>query len=243
MLTLSKFYKCILFLSIAVLSGSAIDTKQAVAYIDNNAKNNIELNINVRKFVSNYIKNNEETLTLVRQRSTSSFRVIDSVFTRYGLPKEMKYLAVIESELNPKALSKVGARGAWQLMPTTAQLLGLKVDSTHDERTQLGKSTVAAAKYLKDLYGEFGDWLLVLAAYNGGPAPVYRAIHKAGSRNFWALEKFLPAESRGHVKRFIASHYYFEGNGSITTSTKAEWATYVQRTTTAETAAVAYATL
>jgi membrane-bound lytic murein transglycosylase D len=241
MLTLSKFYKCILFSSVAVLSGTTTGNKHTVAYIDNNAKNNIVLNGHVRQFVSNYIKNNQETLVAVRERSASPFKLIDSVFTRYGLPKEMKYLAVIESELNPRALSKVGARGTWQLMPTTAQLLGLKVDSTHDERTQLGKSTVAAAKYLRDLYGEFGDWLLVLAAYNGGPAPVYRAIHKAGSRNFWALERFLPAESRGHVKRFIASHYYFEGNGSVTTSTKAEWATYVQRT--APTGTAAFATL
>jgi len=86
---------------------------------------------------------------------------------------------------------------------------------------------VAAAKYLRDLYGEFGDWLLVLAAYNSGPAPVYRAIRKSGSRNFWCLEKYLPAESRDHVRKFIASHYYFEGNGGVTTLTRTEWTAYM----------------
>jgi membrane-bound lytic murein transglycosylase D len=187
----------------------------------------VPMNMHVRQFVKDYIKDNNEILCLVRRRSKYAFRVMDSVLTHYGLPKEMKYLAVIESELNPKALSAVGARGPWQLMPETAQELGLNVTPDWDERVSYGKSTVAAAKYLRDLYGEFGDWLLVLAAYNGGPAPVYRAIRRSGSRNFWCLEKYLPAESRDHVKKFIASHYYFEGNGGVTTLTRSEWAAYM----------------
>jgi membrane-bound lytic murein transglycosylase D len=84
------------------------------------------------------------------------------------------------------------------------------------------KSTKAAAKYLNDLYKEFGDWLLVIAAYNSGPGPVYTAIKKSGSHNFWRLQQYLPLETRLHVKRFIGTHYYFEGEGSITTLTKAE---------------------
>jgi membrane-bound lytic murein transglycosylase D len=185
------------------------------------------MNMHVRQFVKDYIKDNSEILCVVRRRGNAAFRVMDSVLTHYGLPKEMKYLAVIESELNPNALSAVGARGPWQLMPETAQDLGLTVTPDGDERISYRKSTVAAAKYLRDLYGEFGDWLLVLAAYNSGPGPVYRAIHKSGSRNFWCLEKYLPAESRDHVKKFIASHYYFEGNGGVTTLTKTEWAAYM----------------
>lgn len=244
MLTSTKFYKVIVFLSIAVLSGSTIDNKPAVTQDVNSTENNsLALNLHVRQFVNNYIQENWETLNAVRQRSVRPFRIIDSVFGHYGLPKEMKYLAVIESELKSTAVSRVGAKGAWQLMPSTAQQLGLKVDSLHDERTHFSKSTVAAALYLRDLYNEFGDWLLVLAAYNGGPGPVYRAMRKAGSKDFWALEKYLPAESRGHVKKFIASHYYFEGNGSVTTTTKAEWATYVKNTTPAEISTLAYATL
>jgi hypothetical protein len=107
-------------------------------------------------------------------------------------------------------------------MPATAQVLGLKTGHQNDERTNYYKSTIAAAKYLRDLYAQFNDWLLVLAAYNGGPKPVYNAIQKSGSRNFWVLQNYLPAESRDHVKKFIATHYYFEGRGSETTLTRAE---------------------
>jgi len=214
-------YKVILLLSMVVLSGNTVHNKPAVTYVDNSTeKNNITFNIHLRQYVNNYIRENEEELNAVRMRSARPFRLIDSIFGRYGLPREMKYLAVIESQLKSTAVSKVGAKGPWQFMAVTAQQLGLRVDSTTDERTHYYKSTVAAAKYLKDLYNEFGDWLLVLAAYNGGPAPVYRAMRKAGSHDYWILEKYLPAESRGHVKRFIASHYYFEGMSSVAMLTK-----------------------
>jgi membrane-bound lytic murein transglycosylase D len=162
------------------------------------------------KFVHSYIRNNDECLHIVRQRSEGPFTIIDSVLGHYGLPLELKYLAVIESELKTSARSRVGARGPWQLMPETAHDLGLKVSRRSDDRTNYYKSTGAAAKYLRDLHREFGDWLLVLAAYNGGPRPVYKAIHKAHSRSFWVLQRYLPAESRQHVKKFIATAYYFE---------------------------------
>jgi hypothetical protein len=112
-------------------------------------------------------------------------------------------------------------------MPGTARDLGLKVSRQCDERTDYYKSTRAAALYLRDLYVQFGDWLLVVAAYNGGPAPVYKAIRYAGNRNFWSMQQYLPAESRGEVKRFIATHYYFEGQGSIATLTKPERMQYL----------------
>jgi membrane-bound lytic murein transglycosylase D len=181
-----------------------------------------KLNSKGMLFVKKYIKNSCECLVTVKNRSMIPFFIIDSVFKLCGLPVELKYLAVIESELKPSALSRVGARGPWQFMPGTAQDLGLKIISNYDERTNYYKSTRAAARYLKDLYAQFGDWLLVLAAYNGGPKPVYTAIRKSGSRNFWVLQDYLPAESREHVKKFIATHYYFEGRGSETTLTKAE---------------------
>src|SRR6185437_5723150 len=167
------------------------------------------------KFVNSYIRNNDECLVNVKERSEGPFAIIDSVLHHYGLPLELKYLAVIESELKPTALSRVGAKGPWQLMPGTAHVLGLKVNRRHDDRVNFYKSTNAAAKYLRDLHREFGDWLLVLAAYNGGPRPVYRAIHKSHSRNFWALQSYLPRESREHVKKFIATTYYFEGNEGL----------------------------
>lgn len=167
------------------------------------------------QFVKSYINSNQQKLRQIRQKSRSPFAIADAVFTHYKLPLQLKYLAVIESELNPHAVSRVGAKGPWQLMSGTAKELGLKIDSSQDERTQYGKSTRAAALYLRDLYGEFGDWLLVLAAYNGGPGPVHRAIRQSGSRDFWTLQSYLPAESRSHVKKFISTLYYFEGSGSI----------------------------
>jgi hypothetical protein len=161
------------------------------------------------KFVRSYIKRNDQCLASVSRRSYIPFSIIDSVFNRYGLPHELKYLAVIESELKPSAESRVGAMGPWQLMPATAHIFGLKTNSHTDERMNYYKSTKAAARYLKDLYHQFGDWLLVLAAYNGGPGPVLNAIHKSHNRNFWALQQWLPAESREHVKKFIATDFYF----------------------------------
>jgi len=185
-------------------------------------KPQMKLNRNSLSYVKKYIKKENTCLAGVKKRSRVPFYIIDSVFTRYGLPVELKYLAVIESELKPTATSHVGARGPWQLMPGTAHILGLKVNRQCDERSNYYKSTIAAAKYLRDLYALFDDWLLVLAAYNGGPKPIYTAIHKSGSRNFWLLQKYLPAESREHVKKFIATHYYFEGRGGETTLTRAE---------------------
>jgi Transglycosylase SLT domain len=188
----------------------------------------VRLNKQALQFANHYIKTSAEDLVNIRQRSKTPFSIMDAVFRRYGLPVELKYLAVIESELKTSALSRVGALGPWQLMPGTAQDLGLKITRQYDERTSYYKSTKAAALYLRDLYAQFGDWLLVLAAYNSGPKPVYAAIRKSGSRNFWALQNYLPAETRGHVKRFIATHYYFEGQGSVTTLTKAENIEYVR---------------
>jgi|ERR1700722_649138 membrane-bound lytic murein transglycosylase D len=179
------------------------------------ATEKLHLNKNARQFVRNYIKHNRHKLFIIEKRSRTAFSISDSVFNRYQLPSQLKYLSVIESELNAKAVSHVGAVGPWQLMPATARILGLTVSRGHDERTQFGKSTKAAAKYLKDLHREFGDWLLVLAAYNCGTAAVHHAIHMAGSHNFWQLQNYLPAESRGHVKKFIATLYFFEGQTSV----------------------------
>lgn len=188
----------------------------------------VKLNSNAKKFVSDYIKKNEEDLNEIKGRSGRYFKIIDSVFTSYRLPVQLKYLAVVESDLKTKAVSHVGAVGIWQLMPGTAKELGLAVTKKYDERKLTYKSTKAAAKYLNDLYKQFGDWLLVIAAYNSGPGPVYTAIKKSGSRNFWRLQHFLPLETKLHVKRFISTHYFFEGEGSITTLTKNETAEYLK---------------
>ncbi|HEY2350669.1 MAG TPA: lytic transglycosylase domain-containing protein [Puia sp.] len=169
------------------------------------------LNKHVKQFVKTYIQENRQNLYNIKQRSSSPFIIIDSVLMRYGLPEQLKYLAVIESELKTKAVSKVGAVGPWQLMPSTARILGLKVNAHHDERKNYYKSTKAAARYLTDLHKVYGDWLLVFAAYNGGEATVNAAIKKSGSRNFWTLRRYLPEETREYVNKFIATCIYFEG--------------------------------
>jgi len=204
----------------------------------------IRLNSHVAKFVRDYTKRNDEDLEKIKERGDRYFPMMDSIFNLYHLPTELKYLAAVESELKATAVSRVGAVGPWQLMAPTARDLSLKVKGKYDERRNYCKSTIAAAKYLRDLNAQFGDWLLVLAAYNSGPGKVLTAIKKSGSHNFWVLQNFLPAETRGHVKRFIAIHYYFQGYGSITTLTKAEVISYrksVSTFLTKERAAIAKA--
>lgn len=186
----------------------------------------VPLNPNAVVYLKHYVKKNEKVLQGVEKRSEPVFKIIDGIFQKHNLPVELRYLAVIESDLIRTAVSRVGAAGPWQLMPGTARDLGLKVNKKVDERKNFTKSTQAAALYLKDLYRIYGDWLLVIAAYNSGPGPVNKAIRRSGSRNFWKLQYYLPAETRNHVKRYISTHYYFENEGSITTLTRAEVAAY-----------------
>ncbi len=195
-----------------VMSSRAYMVRSARALLNMSATDNVAFAMPgklFRPFADAYIRSNDEALALVRQRSKRPFVIIDSVLTSYDLPAALRYLAVIESDLKPTATSRVGAKGPWQLMSGTARDLGLKVNRRMDERTNYYKSTKAAALYLRDLHNQFKDWLLVLAAYNAGPLPVLRAIHHSHSRNFWVLQRYLPAESRQHVKRFLATAYYF----------------------------------
>lgn len=182
----------------------------------------IRLNPRAVSYVQNFMEHNTADLMAIKNQGRPYLNLMDKIFTQNGLPVELKYLAVIESELKSSAVSYVGAVGPWQFMASTARNYGLKVSRGKDERKDYYKSTQAAAKYLKYLFNEFGDWLLVIAAYNGGPGVVYNAIKKSKSRNFWDLQNYLPAESRNHVKRFIGAHYVYEGQGGVTTLTKAE---------------------
>ena len=169
-----------------------------------------QVNPYAENYMQVYLKAHEKFLLNLKKTSMPYFNFIDGILTQYGLPKELKYLAVIESDLKTNALSPVGARGPWQFMDYTAKGYGLIVNQNQDDRTDYFKSTNAAAKYLLSLYKDLKDWLLVIAAYNGGPGRVYSAIEKSGSRNFWDLQYYLPEESRNHVKKFIATHYIME---------------------------------
>ena len=178
----------------------------------------VQVNPNAESYMQDYLKLHSDYLTKMKGWGQPYFNLIDNILSQYGLPRELKYLAVIESNLNSGATSWVGAGGPWQFMPYTARDYGLVVNRFLDERRDYYKSTHAAARYLLTLYSQMHDWLLVIAAYNGGPGRVYDAIKKSGSRNFWSLQYYLPAESRNHVKKFIATHYIMEGTGGITTT-------------------------
>ncbi len=182
----------------------------------------IQLQTSVRGFVDQYLDEHAELLKNIKERNSASFKLIQKILVKHDVPAELMYLAIVESKLKNSATSGVGAAGIWQLMPVTARHLGLRVEGKTDERRYIYKSTTAAADYLNELYDQFDDWLLVVAAYNCGSGNVYKAIKLSGSRDFWKLQRFLPKESRDHVKRFIATHYYYEGEGSVVTLTKAE---------------------
>ncbi|MCW3121945.1 MAG: hypothetical protein JWQ38_1437 [Flavipsychrobacter sp.] len=169
-----------------------------------------EKNEYMNDFVRKYLEVHNKTLGSVQNNSIAPFSVIDDVLEKKNLPKELKYLAVIESALNHNAVSHAGAVGPWQLMSTTAKMMGLSVTRKQDDRRDWGKSTTAATKYLELLYSQLNDWLLVIAAYNSGPTPVQRAIQRTGSRNFWDIKEYLPRETQGHVLAFIATASIFE---------------------------------
>ncbi|MGN0201413.1 MAG: LysM peptidoglycan-binding domain-containing protein [Candidatus Cryptobacteroides sp.] len=133
--------------------------------------------------------------------------IFEETFSKYGLPEELKYLSIIESALNPNAVSRVGAVGVWQFMIRTAKSYGLEVTSLVDERRDPVKSADAAARYLTDLYKLFGDWNLAVSSYNCGPGNVNKAIRRSGSRNYWDIYRYLPRETRGYVPAFVGAMY------------------------------------
>ena len=185
--------------------------------------NNAKLNPMAVSFVQNYVARNNKGFQAMKGWAKPYLDMMDQVLAEHGLPKELKYLAVIESGLKYNANSWAGAVGPWAFMPAAAREYGLKMSKHNDERLDYYKSTHAAARLLTDLYQRYGDWLLVIAAYNGGPGNVDKAIRKSGgSKDFWAIQYNLPNESMNHVKKFIATHYIFEGEGGITTVTKNE---------------------
>ena len=133
--------------------------------------------------------------------------IFEETFSKYDLPDELKYVAIIESALNPVAVSRAGAKGMWQFMTKTAKSYGLEINSFVDERLDPFKASDAAARYLEDSYRLFGDWNLAISSYNCGPGNVNKAIRRSGSRNFWSVYDYLPRETRGYVPAFVGAMY------------------------------------
>lgn len=162
----------------------------------------------VQKFIDRYTGKLRHSVSYMLGASNFYIPIFEEALEAYGLPLELKYLPVIESALNPKATSRVGAAGLWQFMVTTGKQYGLEINSLIDERRDPIKSSYAAACYLKDLYNIFGDWSLVIAAYNCGPENINKAIHRAdGQADYWKIYPYLPRETRGYVPAFIAANY------------------------------------
>ncbi len=190
----------------------------------------LELNESISPYVQKYNNRNGFFLDKAKEKTKTHFATLDSVLRHCGVPAELKYLAFIESGMKKNPVTRTGAIGPWALMPKAARDYGLKT-GRNDERLNYIKSTVAAAALLKDSYQEYGDWLLAVASYNCGPAWMKKAIKRAGSSDYWLMQKYLPEETRSHVKKFIAVHYHFEGHGSIVTMTKAELSRHIEDVT------------
>lgn len=185
--------------------------KERLAKINSKTPFHIAYNPALEKVIKSYLKHRRKYYPSLMAKAQYYFPMFEKYLDQYDIPLEMKYLAIVESTLDPKARSRVGATGLWQFMYQTGKQYKLKVSSYVDERQDPIKSTIAACKYLSDLYTIFGDWDLALAAYNSGPGNVTKAIRRSGGyKNYWNIRPFLPKETAGYVPAFYATMYLFE---------------------------------
>jgi len=165
-------------------------------------------NESVKKFINFYFNRRRGMVSIMLGLTNYYFPLFEEALARYDLPAELKYLPIIESALNPKIVSRAGASGLWQFMHGTAKMYGLEINSYIDERNDPIKSTDAAARYLKDLYAIYGDWHVVIAAYNCGPGNINKAVRRSGGKQgYWEIYSRLPRETRGYIPIFIAANY------------------------------------
>lgn len=185
--------------------------KERLAAMDAKSPFNIEYNQGLENIIKSFLKNRKKSFERLMGSSEYYFPLFEEALAKQNVPLEIKYLAVVESALNPKAVSKMGATGLWQFMYQTGKQYGLKIDSYVDERSDPLKSSEAAAQYMTNMYKIFGDWDLVLASYNSGPGNVAKAIRRSGGQqNYWNIRKNLPKETRGYVPAFLATMYIYE---------------------------------
>ena len=171
----------------------------------------IEYNQGLENIIKSFLKNRKKSFSRLMALSEYYFPIFEDAFAKQNVPLEIKYLAVVESALNPKAVSKMGATGIWQFMYGTGKQYDLKIDSYIDERSDPLKSTLAASEYMTKMYNVFGDWELVLASYNSGPGNVTKAIRRSGGKTkYWDIRNYLPKETQGYVPAFLATMYLFE---------------------------------
>jgi hypothetical protein len=179
-----------------------------IAKLDKNTPIQLDYNEQVRRYIEIYTGKRAEEYGKMLGQAQYYFPLFEEQLSKYGLPLEFKYLPIIESSLNPLAVSSSGATGLWQFKLTSCPMFDLEVTSYMDDRCDPYKSTIAACKYLKYLYRTFNDWQLVLAAYNGGPGEVRNAIARSnGETGFWKIQSFLPEQTQNYVPAFIAAIY------------------------------------
>lgn len=185
--------------------------KARLQAMDEKSPFHIEYNQGLENIIKSFLKNRKRSFERLMAVSEFYFPLFEEAFDKHNVPLEIKYLAVVESALNPKAVSRVGATGLWQFMYQTGKQYGLKIDSYIDERSDPLKASEAAAQYMKNMYAIFGDWDLVLASYNSGPGNVAKAIRRSGGQqNYWNIRKNLPKETQGYVPAFLATMYIYE---------------------------------
>lgn len=185
--------------------------KQRLKEMDAKSPFNIEYNPGLENLIKSFLKNRKRSYERLMAISEYYFPMFEEALARQNVPLEIKYLAIVESALNPKAVSRVGATGLWQFMYQTGKQYNLGIDSYVDERSDPLKASEAAAQYMANMYRIFGDWDLVLASYNSGPGNVAKAIRRSGGQqNFWNIRKNLPKETQGYVPAFLATMYIYE---------------------------------
>ncbi|TRX35953.1 LysM peptidoglycan-binding domain-containing protein [Flavobacterium restrictum] len=185
--------------------------KERLAAMDAKSPFNIEYNQGLENLIKSFLKNRKKAFGRLMATSEYYFPIFEEALAKQNVPLEIKYLAVVESALNPKAVSRVGATGLWQFMYQTGKQYKLNIDSYVDDRSDPLKSSEAAAQYMTNMYAIFGDWDLVLASYNSGPGNVAKAIRRSGGQqNFWNIKKHLPQETQGYVPAFLATMYIYE---------------------------------
>ncbi|PWG05646.1 lytic transglycosylase domain-containing protein [Polaribacter aquimarinus] len=185
--------------------------KKRLSNLNQSTPFNLGYNPSLEKVINSYLLYRKKYYPALIAKAKYYFPMFEQYLDQYDIPLEMKYLAIVESALKPRARSRVGASGLWQFMYGTGKQFDLKVSSYVDERYNPVKSTIAACKYLSQLYKIFGDWDLALAAYNSGPGNVTKAIKRSGGyKNYWNIRPFLPRETAGYVPAFYATMYIFE---------------------------------
>lgn len=185
--------------------------KQRLTAMNEKSPFEIEYNQGLENIIKSFLKNRKKSFSRLMALSEYYFPIFEDAFAKQNVPLEIKYLAVVESALNPKAVSKMGATGLWQFMYGTGKQYALKIDSYIDERSDPLKATAAASEYMTKMFNIFGDWELVLASYNSGPGNVTKAIRRSGGKtSYWDIRNYLPKETQGYVPAFLATMYLFE---------------------------------